>query len=54
MLAWQPGDAVQRRVRALLPDRATGAGRDVTVSLTTGAVVRDSRSFRPADQRELS
>ncbi|MDP5185123.1 hypothetical protein QOZ88_21025 [Blastococcus sp. BMG 814] len=54
VLAWQPGDAVERRVRALLLDRATGAGRDVTVSLTTGAVVRGSRSFRPADQRELS
>ncbi|MGY1722698.1 primary-amine oxidase [Blastococcus sp. SYSU DS0533] len=49
VLAWQPGDAVDRRVRALLLDRATGAGRDVTVSLTTGAVVRDVELDAVAD-----
>ena len=36
---WTAGDPVDRRVRVLLLDRATGAGRDVTVSLTDGGVV---------------
>lgn len=49
VLAWRPGDAVERRVRALLLDRATGAGRDVTVSLTAGAVVRDVELDAVAD-----
>ncbi|MGY2075074.1 primary-amine oxidase [Blastococcus sp. SYSU DS0828] len=49
VLAWRPGDAVERLVRALLLDRATGAGRDVTVSLTAGTVVRDVELDAVAD-----
>ncbi|TFV47806.1 primary-amine oxidase [Blastococcus sp. TF02A-35] len=41
VLAFSPGDPVERKVRMLLLDRATGHGRDVTVSVTGGAVVRD-------------
>jgi primary-amine oxidase len=41
VLAFSDGDPVERRVRMLLLDRATGNGRDVTVSVTGGAVVRD-------------
>jgi primary-amine oxidase len=41
VLAWTPGDPIERRVRALLLDRATGNGRDLTVSITGGTVVTD-------------
>ncbi len=41
VLAWTPGDPIERRVRVLLLDRATGDGRDLTVSTTGGAVVTD-------------
>jgi primary-amine oxidase len=40
VLAWQPGDPVERRVRVLLLDRATGNGKDLTVSITGREVVR--------------
>ncbi|WP_369051865.1 primary-amine oxidase [Kineococcus terrestris] len=39
VLAFAPGDAVDRRVRALLLDTATGTGEDVVVSLTGSRVV---------------
>jgi primary-amine oxidase len=41
VLGWRPGDAIERRVRVLLLDRATGDGRDLTVSVTDGVVVAD-------------
>src|SRR3954471_14080925 len=41
VLAWTPGSPVERRLRVLLLDRATGAGRDLTVSVTGRSVVRD-------------
>jgi primary-amine oxidase len=41
VLGWRPGAEVDRRVRVLLLDRATGAARDLSVSLTGSAVVRD-------------
>ena len=40
--AWVAGDPVQRRVRLMLLDMATGAGRDVIVSVGDAAVVGDS------------
>src|SRR3954447_1811380 len=49
VLAWSPGDPVERRLRVLLLDRATGAGRDLTVSVTGGAVVRDDEIDGVAD-----
>src|SRR3954470_11961513 len=49
VLAWTPGDPIERRVRVLLLDRATGHGRDLTVSLTTGAVTRDAEIDAVAD-----
>ena len=39
VLEWAPGDAVSRRVRIFLLDVATGAGRDVVVSISDGQVV---------------
>ena len=39
VLEWTPGDAVSRRVRIFLLDVATGAGRDVVVSISDGHVV---------------
>ncbi|MGY1841778.1 MULTISPECIES: primary-amine oxidase [unclassified Modestobacter] len=39
VLAWRPGDPIERRARVLLLDRATGNGADLTVSITAGAVV---------------
>src|SRR4051794_3452416 len=41
VLAWQSGDPIKRTARVLLLDRATGNGRDLTVSITGGAVVED-------------
>jgi primary-amine oxidase len=41
VLAWTPGQPVERRVRVLLLDRATGQGRDLTVSIPSRSVVRD-------------
>ncbi|WP_439098576.1 primary-amine oxidase [Amycolatopsis nivea] len=41
VLAWQPGDPVDRRIRSLLLDRRTGAVRETVVSLTSGEVVAD-------------
>ncbi|GAA4737199.1 primary-amine oxidase [Modestobacter marinus] len=38
VLAWQPGDPIERRARVLLLDRATGNGADLTVSITAGLV----------------
>ena len=38
VLAFRPGDPIDRRVRALLLDVATGATRSVVASLTRGAV----------------
>jgi primary-amine oxidase len=49
VLAWTPGEPVERRVRALLLDRATGNGRDLTVSLPDRAVVRDDEINGVAD-----
>ena len=40
VLGWSPGDPVERRVRVLLLDRATGDGKDLTVSITGREVVR--------------
>ena len=39
VLAWRPGDPVDRRVRTTLLDRATGAVEEVLVSLTEEEVV---------------
>jgi primary-amine oxidase len=39
VMAFSPGDEVERRVRAVLLDIATGASRDVLVSLTQARVV---------------
>ncbi len=41
VLAFTPGDPIERRVRVLLLDRSTGDGRDVTVSVTGGSVVHN-------------
>jgi primary-amine oxidase len=41
VLSWRPGVEMDRRVRVLLLDRATGVARDLSVSLTRGAVARD-------------
>src|SRR3954471_13458999 len=41
VLGWSPGDPVEGRRRGLLLYRAPGGGRDLTVSVTEGAVVRD-------------
>ncbi len=41
VLAWRPGDPVDRRVRSLLLDRKTGAVRETVVSLASGEVVAD-------------
>jgi primary-amine oxidase len=41
VLGWTPGRDVDRRVRLLLLDRATGRVRDLSVSLTRRTVVRD-------------
>src|SRR3712207_5528154 len=41
VLGWTPGTDVDRRVRVLLLDRAAGRARDLSVSLTRRAVVRD-------------
>jgi primary-amine oxidase len=49
VLAWTPGQPIERRVRALLLDRATGNGRDLTVSITGGKVVRDDEIDGVAD-----
>jgi primary-amine oxidase len=38
VLAFRPGDPVERRARAILLDTATGDARDVVVSITRGAV----------------
>ncbi|MEU2349854.1 primary-amine oxidase [Modestobacter sp. NPDC049651] len=49
VLAWQPGDPVERSARVLLLDRATGNGSDVVVSLTGGAVVENKAIDAVAD-----
>ncbi|PRY13371.1 primary-amine oxidase [Kineococcus rhizosphaerae] len=41
VLAFRPGDAVERTVRVLLLDTATGEGRDVRVSLSENRIVSD-------------
>ncbi|MDP5185110.1 primary-amine oxidase [Blastococcus sp. BMG 814] len=41
VLTWEPGVELDRRVRVLLLDRATGDARDLSVSLTQRSVVRD-------------
>ena len=41
VLRWSPGTDVDRRVRVLLLDRPAGRARDLSVSLTRRAVVRD-------------
>src|SRR5829696_1603805 len=38
VLAFKPGEPVERRVRAILLDTATGDATDVVASLTRGAV----------------
>jgi primary-amine oxidase len=40
VLQWTTGDPVNRRVRAFLLDVATGAGRDVVISLTDQTIVK--------------
>jgi primary-amine oxidase len=42
VLAFQPGDPIQRRARVLLLDRATGLGTDVLVSITDEKVVQQT------------
>ncbi|MGY1683457.1 primary-amine oxidase [Geodermatophilus sp. SYSU D01176] len=49
VLDWTPGQPIERRLRVLLLDRATGDGCDVTVSVTRGAVVRDEAIDAVAD-----
>ncbi|HEX2074227.1 MAG TPA: primary-amine oxidase [Geodermatophilus sp.] len=49
VLAHRPGDPVERKVRILLLDRATGNGSDLTVSVTGGAVVRNDAIDAVAD-----
>jgi primary-amine oxidase len=49
VLAWTPGRPIERRVRALVLDRATGHGRDLTVSITGGTVVEDLEIDGAAD-----
>ncbi len=44
-----PGTPVERRLRVLLLDRATGAGRDVLVSVSQGTVLRDTEIDGVAD-----
>ncbi|AKS32551.1 primary-amine oxidase [Mycolicibacterium goodii] len=39
VLAFTPGDPIERRARVLLLDRTTGKGSDLVVSITEGAVV---------------
>ena len=39
VLAFKPGDAIDRRVRAVLLDVATGTATDVVASLTSGTIV---------------
>ncbi|WP_255407956.1 MULTISPECIES: primary-amine oxidase [Amycolatopsis] len=41
VLAWAPGQALDRRVRSLLLDRRTGEVREVLVSVTEGRVLAD-------------
>ena len=38
VISWVPGEPVSRRIRMLLLDMATGAGRDVIVAVHRGAV----------------
>jgi primary-amine oxidase len=39
VLAFAPGDPIERRARVLLLDRATGKGSDLVVSITEGRIV---------------
>lgn len=39
VLAFTPGDPIERRARVLLLDRATGKGSDLVVSITEGTIV---------------
>src|SRR5690242_8405170 len=39
VLAFTPGDPIERRARVLLLDMATGLGTDLVVSITDGRVV---------------
>jgi len=39
VLAFSPGDPIERRARVLLLDRATGLGNDLVVSITDDRVV---------------
>jgi primary-amine oxidase len=41
VLDFRAGDPVERRIRMFLMDATSGLGRDVTVCLATGTVVRD-------------
>jgi primary-amine oxidase len=41
VLGWRTGAEVDRRVRVLLLDRATGVARDLSVSVTGSAIARD-------------
>lgn len=41
VLAFRPGDAMDRRARVLLLNRATGQGSDLVVSVTEGRVVSE-------------
>ncbi|WP_448627638.1 primary-amine oxidase [Geodermatophilus sp. URMC 64] len=49
VLDWSPGDPIERRLRVLLLDRATGGGRDLSVSVTQGTVVRNIEIDAVAD-----
>ena len=51
VLGWTPGTVVDRRVRVLLLDRAAGRARDLSVSLTCRAVVRDVKFDVAAEGR---
>jgi primary-amine oxidase len=52
VLAHQPGDPVQRRLRALLVDLVTGALNDVVVSVTGGELV-SSRTVDPVTEGQF-
>ncbi|RBY82535.1 tyramine oxidase [Geodermatophilus sp. TF02-6] len=49
VLDWTPEQPIERRLRVLLLDRATGDGRDLTVSVTQRSVVRDVALDAAAD-----
>ncbi|GAA4772896.1 primary-amine oxidase [Microbacterium gilvum] len=53
LLAWAPGEAITRRVTAMLVDRATGEGTVATVDVTAGEVVA-SRTIDPETEGQAA